>query len=182
MPLGRHALLEAVLVHLGFVASSHNVGKPMFAPQSGAHVILVGNQKGGSGKSTLSMHIAIALLKGGHRVITMDLDYEQRTLTRYIENRGILAKVARYSVQIPDHMCIDDLKHRGIMWSDTDRIDALSQALRAHQGTCDFILIDTPGNGGPLNVFAHGLADTIITPVNDSYLDLDVIFSMGPTP
>jgi chromosome partitioning protein len=154
----------------------------MFATQSGARVILIGNQKGGSGKSTLAMHIAIALLKGGYRVTSIDLDYEQRTLTRYIENRGTLAKVAQYTLQIPDHICIDDVRHSGVKWEDSDRIDTLSEVLRAYQGLCDFILIDTPGNSGPLNVFAHGVADTIITPVNDSFLDLDVIFRIGPTP
>jgi chromosome partitioning protein len=154
----------------------------MFSTLSGAHVILLGNQKGGSGKSTLAMHVAVALLKGGHRITSIDLDYEQRTLTRYIENRRALAKAERYQVQVPDHVCIDDLSHRGTKWTDADRIDALSQVLRSYEGACDFILIDTPGNSGPLNVFAHGLADSLITPVNDSFVDLDVIFRMGPTP
>jgi chromosome partitioning protein len=154
----------------------------MFSFENGAHVILFGNQKGGSGKSTLAMHIAVALLQSGQRVTTIDLDYEQRTLTRYIENRRITASDERSVLEIPEHLCIDDLSHRGTKWSDTDRINALSEVLRSYQSVSDFILIDTPGNGSPLTVFAHGLADTVITPVNDSFVDLDVIFSMGPTP
>jgi chromosome partitioning protein len=154
----------------------------MFSFETGAQIILLGNQKGGSGKSTLSMHIAVALLQRGHRVASIDLDYEQRTLTRYIENRRITASTRDYKLKVPEHICIDDLSHRGIKWNDTDRINALSEVLRSYQGICDFILIDTPGNGSPLTVFAHGLADTVITPVNDSFVDLDVIFSMGPTP
>jgi chromosome partitioning protein len=154
----------------------------MFSFESGAHVILLGNQKGGSGKSTLSMHIAVALLQSGQRVTTIDLDYEQRTLTRYVENRRITANKEQSSLKIPDHVCIDDLSHRGTKWSDNDRINALSEVLHSYQAVSDFIIIDTPGNGSPLTVFAHGLADTVITPVNDSFVDLDVIFSMGPTP
>jgi chromosome partitioning protein len=154
----------------------------MFSFENGAHVVLLGNQKGGSGKSTLSMHIAVALMQSGQRVTTIDLDYEQRTLTRYIENRRITASDSRSTLKIPEHICIDDLSHRGTKWSDTDRINALSEVLRSFQAVSDFILIDTPGNGSPLTVFAHGLADTVITPVNDSFVDLDVIFSMGPTP
>jgi chromosome partitioning protein len=154
----------------------------MFSSQTGAHVILLGNQKGGSGKSTLAMHIAVALLQGGHRVTSIDLDYEQRTLTRYIENRRDSAKAGHYPILLPDHLCIDDLSHRGVTWSDTDRINALSDVLRSYEAGCDFIIIDTPGNGAPLTIFAHGLADHVITPVNDSFVDLDVIFSMGPTP
>lgn len=154
----------------------------MFSFPTGAHVILLGNQKGGSGKSTLSMHIAVALLQGGHRVASIDLDYEQCTLTRYIENRRMTAKAGRYTLLSPEHICIDDLSHRGVKWSDSDRINALSEVLRSYESVYDFILIDTPGNGSSLTVFAHGLADTVITPVNDSFVDLDVIFSMGPTP
>ncbi|MBX9773029.1 MAG: division plane positioning ATPase MipZ [Xanthobacteraceae bacterium] len=154
----------------------------MYSFENGAHVVLLGNQKGGSGKSTLAMHIAVALLQSGQRVTTIDLDYEQRTLTRYIENRRITASDERSMLKLPDHICIDDLSHRGTKWSDNDRINALSEVLRSYQPVSDFILIDTPGNGGPLTVFAHGLADTVITPVNDSFVDLDVIFSMGPTP
>lgn len=154
----------------------------MFSFESGAHVILLGNQKGGSGKSTLTMHIAVALLQSGQRVTTIDLDYEQRTLTRYVENRRITASNEQSGLRIPEHICIDDLSHRGTKWGDTDRINALSEILHSYQAVSDFILIDTPGNGSPLTVFAHGLADTVITPVNDSFVDLDVIFSMGPTP
>ena len=154
----------------------------MFSFDTGAHIILLGNQKGGSGKSTLAMHIAVALLQSGQRVTSIDLDYEQRTFTRYIENRRITAAGEQPKLKIPEHICIDDLSHRGTKWSDADRIDALSEVLRSYQAVSDFILIDTPGSGNPLTLFAHGLADTVITPVNDSFVDLDVIFSMGPTP
>jgi chromosome partitioning protein len=154
----------------------------MLASPSGPHVILLGNHKGGSGKSTLAMHVAIALLKSGHQVTSIDLDYEQRTLTRYIENRRISAMTERHPLDLPDHHCVDDMRERGERWSDSDRIDALSEVLRNVHQSCDFILIDTPGGGSALNLFSHGLADTLITPVNDSFLDLDVIYSMGPTP
>jgi chromosome partitioning protein len=152
----------------------------MFITQTRPHVVLLGNQKGGSGKSTLAMHIAIALLKSGQQVVSVDLDYEQRTLTRYIENRRVSAK--DNPLPMPDHVCIDELSHRGVKWNDADRIQALSDLIRSYDGACDFILLDTAGSGSQINLFAHGLADTLITPVNDSFLDLDVIFSMGPTP
>ena len=152
----------------------------MFITQARPHVILLGNQKGGSGKSTLAMHIAIALLKSGQQIVSVDLDYEQRNLTRYIENRRISAK--QHPLSIPEHICIDELSHRGVKWNDADRIQALSDLIRSYDGACDFILLDTAGSGSQINLFAHGLADTLITPVNDSFIDLDVIFSMGPTP
>lgn len=53
-----------------------------------AHIIVVGNEKGGAGKSTVSMHVATALSRMGHKVGTLDLDLRQKTLGRYIENRN----------------------------------------------------------------------------------------------
>jgi chromosome partitioning protein len=112
----------------------------MLASPSGPHVILLGNHKGGSGKSTLAMHVAIALLKSGHQVTTIDLDYEQRTLTRYFENRRISAMTERHPLDLPDHHCVDDMRERGERWSDSDRIDALEVLRNVHQ-SCDFILM-----------------------------------------
>ena len=60
-----------------------------------AHVIVVANEKGGTGKSTLSIHITVALLKAGYRVASIDLDTRQRTLTRFLENRQSWAVVTR---------------------------------------------------------------------------------------
>ena len=51
------------------------------AGQKAPHVIVVGNEKGGSGKTTIAMHVAVALLKDGQRVGTVDLDSNQKSLT-----------------------------------------------------------------------------------------------------
>jgi len=69
-----------------------------------AHVIVLGNEKGGTGKSTLSIHITIALLKAGYRVASIDLDVRQRTLTRFLENRRSWAQTAPWPVELPLHM------------------------------------------------------------------------------
>ena len=52
-----------------------------------AHIIVFGNEKGGSGKSTSCMHVATALARMGHRVGALDLDLRQRSFGRYVENR-----------------------------------------------------------------------------------------------
>src|SRR5215813_402361 len=71
-----------------------------------AHVIVVGNEKGGTGKSTIAMHLAVALLNCGQRVATIDLDSRQKSLTRYVENRNAWAKRCGIRLKIPDHTCI----------------------------------------------------------------------------
>ena len=53
-------------------------------PHKSAHVVVVGNEKGGSGKSTTAIHVAIALLKAGQKVATIDLDSRQKSLTHYV--------------------------------------------------------------------------------------------------
>ena len=64
-----------------------------------AHIIVVGNEKGGAGKSTVSMHIATALARMGHRVGVLDLDLRQKSMARYIANRT--ATMARHDLDLP---------------------------------------------------------------------------------
>src|SRR5689334_3445066 len=71
-----------------------------------AHVIVLGNEKGGSGKSTTAMHVAVALLKAGQRVATIDLDSRQQTFTHYVENRRSAAQRGSAALEVPDHYCI----------------------------------------------------------------------------
>jgi chromosome partitioning protein len=68
---------------------------------SATRVIVVANEKGGSGKSTVAMHIAIALMKSGQRVATIDLDTRQKSFTHYIENRRAWAKHTARDLDIP---------------------------------------------------------------------------------
>src|ERR1700753_4417346 len=71
-----------------------------------AHVVVLGNEKGGSGKSTTALHIAVALLKAGQRVATIDLDCRQQSFTRYIGNRNAWARRTGLDLEIPVHSCI----------------------------------------------------------------------------
>src|SRR5262245_58843537 len=71
-----------------------------------AHVVVLGNEKGGSGKSTIAMHVAVALMKAGQRVATIDLDCRQQSLTHYVENRRSWAKRKRIKLEIPTHHCV----------------------------------------------------------------------------
>jgi chromosome partitioning protein len=57
-----------------------------------AHVIVLGNEKGGSGKSTTAMHLLVALLRDGHSVGALDLDLRQQSFFRYLTNRDLYAK------------------------------------------------------------------------------------------
>src|SRR5258708_36997879 len=71
-----------------------------------AHVVGLGNEKGGAGKSTLAMHVAIALMNFGQRVASIDLDLRQKSFTHYIENRRTWAKYSGCHLPAPVHYCV----------------------------------------------------------------------------
>jgi len=139
-----------------------------------AHVIVVGNEKGGTGKSTLSIHITIALLKMGFRVATIDLDTRQRTLTRFLENRQSWAQTAPWEVELPFHHALDRGSSMNVHDNETMEFGAFAEAVAAVEHAYEFVIIDTPASDSYLMRLAHSLADTLVSPVNDSYIDVDV--------
>jgi chromosome partitioning protein len=140
-----------------------------------AHVIVIGNEKGGSGKSTLSIHISIALLKAGFRVATIDLDTRQRTLTRFFENRRSWAKSAQWDVEMPYHHALDRGTSDNIRDNETMEFGAFAEAVAEVEHSYEFVVIDTPASDSYLMRLAHSLADTLVSPVNDSFIDFDVL-------
>jgi chromosome partitioning protein len=141
---------------------------------------VLGNEKGGSGKSTLAMHVAIALMKAGQRVATVDLDWRQKSLTRYIDIRRDWARHAGLGLEIPTHCVIGRATTPNVTDNETiesaNFADAIAKVEQAH----DFVVIDTPGTDVHLARIAHSLADTLITPLNDSFVDFDVLATLDP--
>ncbi len=148
---------------------------PALSEANSAHVIVLGNEKGGSGKSTLAMHIIVALLKAGYRVASIDTDSRQLSLTRYLENRARWARRSGLALELPSHFSVklgegDNL--REVESSEfTDFIDIVERLGE----TVDFVVIDTPANDSYRMRLSHALADTLVTPLNDSFVDLDVL-------
>jgi len=140
-----------------------------------ARVIVVANEKGGSGKSTIAMHIAVALMKAGRLVATIDLDSQQQTFTHYIENRRAWAAHIGRPLEIPNHICLDEAAQ-----DELARRQSLTAAVDGLAKTCDFIVMDTPGYESPLTRAAHSIADVLVTPLNDSFVDLDVLATVDP--
>ena len=138
------------------------------------HIIVLGNEKGGSGKSTTGMHLAVALLHDGYKVGSIDCDARQGSFTRYVENRKATAATMLVPLPMPRHIPVENSTADSAIARRDDEADRLSGALSEVAG-CDFIVIDTPGSDTSLSRLAHTLADTLITPLNDSFLDLDLL-------
>lgn len=138
-------------------------------------VIVVGNEKGGSGKSTIAVHIAVALLKLGQSVATIDLDSRQRSFTHYIDNRLAWARQRGKELPAPTHVCFDDEADLSGTDDEGEGRAAFLKAIETLSANHSYIVIDTPGHDHPLSRLAHAAADTLITPLNDSFVDLDVL-------
>ena len=133
------------------------------------HFIVFANEKGGTGKSTTAVHTAIALAATGHRVAALDLDSRQRTMTRYLENRD--ATMRRLEKDLPQ-------ARFEVLGEQAE--DALSVAIDRLAQEADVIVIDTPGRDDPVARAAILRADTLVTPMNDSFVDLDLIGQVNP--
>jgi chromosome partitioning protein len=153
-----------------------DVGKPF-----SAHVIVLGNEKGGSGKSTTAMHVAVALLQAGQRVATIDLDSRQKSFTHYIENRRDWADRTRSKLEIPVHYCVARGFGLRLDEIEAQEFAAFAEAVSAVEQSHDFVVIDTPGADSYLMRLAHSMADTLITPLNDSFVDFDVLGAVDPS-
>lgn len=135
----------------------------------GTHVIVFANEKGGTGKSTTAVHVAVALAAQGRSVAALDLDHRQRTLARYLENRA--ATMRRRSVELPQP------RFAVVDGSSEEGFDAA--LAEAAQGA-EFVVIDTPGRDDPIARRAATRANTLVTPMNDSFVDFDLIGQVDP--
>ncbi len=143
-------------------------------------VIVVANEKGGSGKSTVAMHLAIALLKSGQSVASIDLDTRQRSFTHYIDSRMAWARDNGIVLPTPDHVCFDEEAEFTSAEEVAAGSAAFASTLEDLSGSHATIVIDTPGHNHYLTRLALTAADVLITPLNDSFVDLDVLGSVDP--
>lgn len=145
-----------------------------------AHVIVLGNEKGGSGKTTTAMHVIALLLHEGARVGSIDLDGRQRSLTRYVENRKAWAEGAGVDLVMPDHAVIPRSDLDTVAEAQAAERAAFDEIFNCLSSENDFVVIDCPGSDTHLSRLGHAAADTLITPMNDSFVDFDLLGRVDP--
>src|SRR3979490_2132720 len=146
-----------------------------------AHVIVTGNEKGGSGKSTTAMHVAVALMNVGQRVATIDLDSRQKTFTHYIENPRAWGRRARIDLRVSGHFCVARGSTLKLDENEAIEFTGFAEAIAAVEQSHDFVVVDTPGTDSYLTRRAPSRADPPIPPLNDSFVDFDVLGTIDPT-
>lgn len=150
------------------------------APMRTAHVIVLANEKGGSGKTTTAMHVIAALLKAGQRVASIDADSRQKSLTHYVANRRRWSKKTGTRLELPTHHAVERANGPSVDENEAAEFAAFAAIVNEVEKTHDFVVVDTPASDSYLMRLAHALANTLITPMNDSFVDFDVLASIDP--
>jgi chromosome partitioning protein len=140
-------------------------------PASGnrGHIIVFANEKGGVGKSTSAFHTCIALCNAGERVAALDVDLRQLTLHRALWARQESER--EFGVRLPGPEQIM------LVQQNENELEEKLRMARIHNS---FIVIDVGGHDSPIARKAIFMADTIVTPVNDSFIDLDMLGRIDP--
>ena len=146
----------------------------------GPHVIVLGNEKGGSGKSTTAMQIFVALARAGYRVGALDLDPRQQSFFRYLDNREAHGERIGTALRMPRRIRVTPSQAALRDEAAAEDRAAMAAALADFATDCDFVVVDTPGAVTPLSEAAHIAADTLITPINDSLIDFDLLGRVDP--
>jgi len=145
-----------------------------------ASVIVVGNEKGGAGKSTIAIHTATALMHAGASVAVLDLDLRQQSTAHFFAHRRAWLDANSAVAPMPVDQPLTD---QAAMLARAGEVEALArfeEAFAYASEAADFVLIDTPGSDTAISRAAHGLADLIVTPMNDSFVDFDMLGVVDP--
>lgn len=144
------------------------------------YIIAFGNEKGGSGKSTTAMHVFVALARRGLRVGALDLDLRQKSFFRYIDNRKNWCERKGVELILPERIAIEASKDPDREKSWAIEGERFNEAINKLSENCDVILIDCPGAHSNLSRLGHSRADTLVTPMNDSFIDFDLLARIDP--
>jgi len=147
---------------------------------SQASVIVVGNEKGGAGKSTIAIHTTVALLHAGAKVAVLDLDLRQQTTGHFFANRAKWLEANEAVAPMPIEHPVSSDGAALAKASDEEALARFQDAFDVSSQGADFVLIDTPGADTAISRAAHGLADLIVTPMNDSFVDFDMLGVVDP--
>jgi chromosome partitioning protein len=145
-----------------------------------AHIVVVGNEKGGAGKTTLSMHLTTALLAADKRVACVDLDGRQQSFARYISNRRRWIETSGAALKMPDIEVIERSQRESRTLAEGEERARFERVVSSLVVSHDFVVFDCPGQDNYLVRLAHSLADTLVTPINDSFVDLDLLGHVDP--
>jgi chromosome partitioning protein len=144
------------------------------------NVIVLGNEKGGSGKSTSAIHIIVSLLRDGFRVGAMDLDARQGTLAGTLAARKVFVESKGISLPLPEFRSVHRSALDNRLEAEAEERERFDAAFNELAVGAEIIVIDCPGADTYLSRYGHAHADTLITPINDSFVDFSMLAKVDP--
>jgi chromosome partitioning protein len=152
-------------------------------------VICIANQKGGVGKTTTAVNLAVALARGGAETLLVDLDPQCNATTGIGANpleRHPLAvdRSLRESIQPTDQQRLSLLpgsrSHLDVaaLTADAANADRLASRLRSGTTAYDFVLIDCPPSMGVLTESALAVAREVMMPIQCEYFAMEGLADM----
>src|SRR5436309_11790841 len=91
------------------------------------------------------------------------------------------ARKSGVDLKVPMHFCVARGSTLKLDENEAIEFAGFAEAVAAVEKSHDFIVVDTPGADSYLSRLAHSMADSLITPLNDSFVDLDVIGTVDST-
>jgi chromosome partitioning protein len=145
-----------------------------------AQIIVMGNEKGGSGKSTCAMHLIVGFMRDGYRVGAIDLDARQATLTNYLAARETFSRAKNIDLPMPRYAAVQRSEADSRAVAEADETTRFTAALEDLCKSCEIVVIDSPGSDTFLSRLGHSMADTLVTPINDSFVDFAMLAKVDP--
>ncbi|MCJ8324116.1 MAG: AAA family ATPase [Rhizobiales bacterium] len=145
------------------------------AENNSSRVIVLGNEKGGTGKTTLAIHLLLGLQANGARVAAIDLDGRVGGFSRFLKNREAWAKNSRQNIYTPPFFTVSASQDNDINKREQEEFAGFAGAVEKLEHISDYLILDLPSGDTYLGRLAHSMADILITPINDGFLDVNVL-------
>ncbi len=147
---------------------------------SGGRVVVFANEKGGAGKSTLASLVATAMLYRGAKVAVIDLDLRQQSMSRFFANRRRWLPAAGVQAPVPLEYKLAEDTVTLAEATPEEVVARFSEAVRMAMEDTDLVIVDTPGGDSAVSRAAHLQADLVVSPMNDSFVDFDMLAIVDP--